>query len=208
MTQSLAPITKIIEAMRAGKMVILVDDERRENEGDFVIPAQMASPEQINFMAKYGRGLICLAMSPQHIDRLELPMMVSKNECALGTAFTVSIDAAQNVTTGISAYDRSHTIMLAADPSSTRADFSVPGHIFPLRAVEGGVTARPGHTEASVELARLAGFNDAAVICEIMNDDGTMARLPDLEIFAQEHDLLIGSIQDLIAHVKQLESAA
>lgn len=208
MTHILKPIPDVIEDLRAGRMIILVDDARRENEGDLVIPAQIVTPEHVNFMATHGRGLVCLAMSPDHIERLELPLMSDENDCKLGTAFTVSIDAKENTTTGISAYERAETIRLASDLGSKREDFSVPGHVFPLRARPGGVMEREGHTEASVDMSRLAGFTGAAVICEIMNDDGTMARLPDLEIFAAKHALKIASIQDLIAYLHAESCAA
>lgn len=198
----------IIEDMRKERMIILVDDECRENEGDLVIPASIAMPEHINFMAIHGRGLICLAMSADNIDRLGLSMMTENNDCRLGTAFTVSIDARDNITTGISAYDRSHTVRLAANSKSSHSDFRVPGHIFPLRARKGGVLERAGHTETSIELSRLAGFGEAAVICEIMKDDGTMARLPDLIKFAEKHNLHIASISDVIDYICHKRSAA
>lgn len=208
MKTKLASVKDIIEDLREQRMIILVDDERRENEGDLVIPASIATPERINFMATHGRGLICLAMSADNIDRLGLSLMTENNDCRLGTAFTISIDARDNTTTGISAYDRSHTVRLAANPQSSHSDFRIPGHIFPLRARKGGVLERAGHTEASVELSRLAGFGEAAVICEIMKDDGTMARLPDLIKFAERHNLHIASISDVIDYVHQKRSAA
>lgn len=208
MSSTLSTIETILQEARAGRMFILIDDERRENEGDLVIPADTISPQGVNFMATHGRGLICLAMEPAGIDRLSLPQMVEENSCKLGTAFTVSIDAKDNVSTGISADDRAHTIKLAANPKSTINDFSMPGHIFPLRAHDQGALGRPGHTEASVDIAKLAGFSGAAVICEIMNEDGSMARLPNLETFAEKHDLKIGSIADLIAYLKQKNLAA
>lgn len=208
MTHTLTPTAEIISDLRAGKMIILVDDENRENEGDLVIPAAIASADQINFMATYGRGLICLALSDENIKRLDLGPMSQSNDCRLGTAFTVSIDAKEGITTGISAFDRALTVQLAADPTSRRQDLAVPGHIFPLHARTGGVLERAGHTEASVELARLSGYTHAAVICEIMKDDGTMARLPDLIEFAQQHDLRIGSIHDLITYVRAEKEAA
>ncbi len=201
MTSPLAPISSIVNAIKNGHMVIIVDDERRENEGDLVIPAALTTPEHINFMATHGRGLICLAMSDREIDRLELPLMSEKNDCKLGTAFTVSIDARENVTTGISAYDRAHTIQTACNPNSRRADLAVPGHIFPLRAHTQGLASRSGHTEAAVELAKLAEQGEAGVICEIMKDDGTMARLPDLIEFSEKHNLLIGSIAALTEYL-------
>ena len=202
MQYPLASIQEIIDDARNGNMFILVDDERRENEGDLIILAEKITPEAINFMATHGRGLICLAMSPKEIDRLSLPPMTQHNSCKLGTAFTVSIDAKENISTGISTADRAHTVKLAINSKSTINDFSVPGHVFPLRAHNDGVVARAGHTEASVDIAKLAGFNGASVICEIMNEDGTMSRLPDLETFAKTHSLKIGTITDLIQHVK------
>ncbi len=208
MKSSLTSIPDLLDDARTGRMVILVDDERRENEGDLVLPASIVTPEHINFMATHGRGLICLAMSGGDTDRLGLPPMSKENDCTLGTAFTVSIDAREGVTTGISAFDRAHTIRIAADPHSTRQDFRVPGHIFPLRANDGGVLERPGHTEAAVELSKLAGMGEAAAICEIMNDDGTMARLPDLFEFADRYDLQIGSIAALIEYVRSRKDAA
>ncbi len=193
-------IESAIEDIRLGKMVILVDDEDRENEGDLVMAAELVRPEDINFMALYARGLICLPMEAHHLDRLGIPMMVEKNASKYETAFTVSIEAAQGVTTGISAADRAHTIRVAVDPNSTEADVISPGHIFPLRAKRGGVLARAGQTEGSVDLAKLAGLSGAGVICEIMNDDGSMARLPELEIFAKRYDIKIVCINDLIAY--------
>ena len=190
----------MIEEARNGRMFILVDDEGRENEGDLVIPAQMATPEAINFMAKYGRGLICLAMTGERIEELGLPLMARKNESRHETAFTVSIEAKEGITTGISAPDRAHTVAVAVDPSKGAADIVTPGHIFPLMAREGGVLVRTGHTEAAVDISRLAGLNPAGVICEIMNDDGTMARRDDLIAFAQQHGLKIATIADLIAY--------
>jgi 3,4-dihydroxy 2-butanone 4-phosphate synthase / GTP cyclohydrolase II len=190
----------IIEDMRNGRMVILVDAEDRENEGDLVIPAQMATPDAVNFMARFGRGLICLALTPQRAGELRLESMVRANASRTGTAFTVSIEARDGVTTGISASDRARTIAAAIDPTKDHSAIVSPGHIFPLVARDGGVLIRAGHTEASVDLARMAGLYPAAVICEIMNDDGTMARLPDLVGFAQRHGLKIGAIDALIAH--------
>jgi 3,4-dihydroxy 2-butanone 4-phosphate synthase/GTP cyclohydrolase II len=195
----LSPTSEIIEDMRNGRMVILVDAEDRENEGDLVIPAQMATPDAINFMAKHGRGLICLSLTEQRAHDLNLASMVPENASRTGTAFTVSIEAREGVTTGISAHDRSHTILTAIDSSKGAADIVSPGHVFPLIARDGGVLVRAGHTEASVDLARMAGLTPAAVICEIMNDDGTMSRLPELVSFAQKHGLKIGTIEDLIA---------
>lgn len=189
-----------IEAIRAGAMVIMVDDEDRENEGDLVFAAEKVSPDHINFMARHGRGLICLAMDGTLIDRLELPMMVRDNQASLGTAFTVSIEARHGVTTGISAKDRSTTVLAAIADGARPDDVVSPGHIFPLRARKGGVLVRTGQTEGSVDLARLAGLKSAAVICEIMRDDGEMARMPELERFAAEHGLVICSVADLIAY--------
>ena len=191
---------ELIEEARNGRMFILVDHEDRENEGDLVIPAQMATPDAITFMATHGRGLICLALGSERIDRLGLPLMAASNQSRHETAFTVSIEAREGVTTGISAHDRARTISVAIDPRSTAADIATPGHVFPLRAREGGVLVRAGHTEAAVDFARLAGLNPSGVICEIMADDGTMARLPQLVAFAQRHGLKVGTISDLIAY--------
>lgn len=196
----LSPIEDIIEDARNGKMFILIDDEDRENEGDLVIPAQMATPDAVNFMATHGRGLICLTLTRERTKQLGLPMMPQTHGQRLATNFTVSIEAAEGVTTGISAPDRARTITVAIDPRTTEADIVTPGHIFPLAARDGGVLVRAGHTEAGVDIARLAGLNPSAVICEIMNDDGTMSRLPDLVKFAQFHGLKIGAIADLIAY--------
>lgn len=196
----LAPIEDVIEDARNGKMFILVDAEDRENEGDLVIPAQMATPDAINFMAKYGRGLICLSMTEERAKQLNLELMSAHNQSRHQTAFTVSIEAREGVTTGISAHDRAHTIAVAIDPTKNYADIATPGHVFPLVAREGGVLVRAGHTEAAVDIARLAGLYPAGVICEIMNDDGTMARLPDLVQFAQLHGLKVATIADLIAY--------
>jgi 3,4-dihydroxy 2-butanone 4-phosphate synthase / GTP cyclohydrolase II len=190
----------IIEEMRNGRMVILVDAEDRENEGDLVIPAQMATPDAVNFMARFGRGLICLTLSQARATELRLESMVRKNASRTGTAFTVSIEARDGITTGISAHDRARTIAAAIDQSKDHTAIVSPGHVFPLVARDGGVLIRAGHTEASVDLCRLAGLSPAAVICEIMNDDGTMARLPDLIPFAARHGLKIGAIDQLIAH--------
>ncbi|MCA8928852.1 MAG: 3,4-dihydroxy-2-butanone-4-phosphate synthase [Alphaproteobacteria bacterium] len=181
-------------------MFILVDDEDRENEGDLVIPAQMATPDAINFMAKHGRGLICLSLTKQRVQELDLPLMPRDNRQRQSTAFTVSIEASEGVTTGISAGDRARTISVAIDPTKGKNDLSTPGHVFPLEAREGGVLVRAGHTEAAVDISRLAGLNPSGVICEIMNDDGSMARLTDLIPFAQYHNLKIGAIADLIAY--------
>ena len=195
-------IAGAIADIRGGKMVILVDDEDRENEGDLTLAAQFVTPEAVNFMATHGRGLICLALSEEQVDRLKLPMMQSPGRLgpALGTAFTVSIEARDGVTTGISAADRAHTIRVAANPEARPDEIITPGHIFPLRARKGGVLVRTGQTEGSVDLARLAGLTPAGVICEIMNDDGSMARLPDLEIFGRKHGLRIVTIADLIRY--------
>jgi 3,4-dihydroxy 2-butanone 4-phosphate synthase/GTP cyclohydrolase II len=198
--QFLSPIEEVVEDARNGRMFILVDAEERENEGDLVIPAQMATPDTINFMAKHGRGLICLALTPERAKQLHLELMSRSNRSRHSTAFTVSIEAKEGVSTGISAHDRSHTIAVAIDPTKDYRDIMTPGHVFPLVAKEGGVLVRAGHTEAAVDLARLAGLYPAGVICEIMNDDGTMARLPDLIAFAERHDLKIATIADLIAY--------
>ncbi len=195
-----SPIEEILEDFRNGKMIILVDAEERENEGDLVIPAQMATPAAINFMARYGRGLICLSVTEGRANDLNLEFMARKNEARNRTAFTVSIEAREGIATGISAADRAHTIRTAIDPSKGAHDIVSPGHVFPLVAREGGVLVRAGHTEASVDLARLAGLYPAGVICEIMNDDGTMARMPDLVAFAQLHGLKVGTIEDMIAY--------
>jgi 3,4-dihydroxy 2-butanone 4-phosphate synthase / GTP cyclohydrolase II len=203
---NLHPITEIIADIKLGKMVILVDDEDRENEGDLIIAGQFVSPEAVNFMAKYGRGLVCLALTEARCRQLNLPLMVRDNRAPLGTAFTVSIEAATGVTTGISAHDRSRTIQVAVAPDAKPEDIVQPGHIFPLMAQAGGVLVRAGHTEASCDLAHLAGLTPAAVICEILKDDGTMARLPDLFEFSREHGLKIGSIADLIHYRSQNES--
>jgi 3,4-dihydroxy 2-butanone 4-phosphate synthase/GTP cyclohydrolase II len=194
----LATIEETIAAIGRGDLVILVDDEDRENEGDLVIAAEKVTAASINFMAKFGRGLICLSMTEERLEQLQIPMMVSQNSAQFGTAFTVSVEAREGVTTGISAADRARTIQVAIDDASTPEDLVRPGHIFPLRARDGGVLVRTGQTEGSVDLARLAGLKPAAVICEILNDDGTMARLPQLEVFAREHNLLIASVADLI----------
>lgn len=196
----LSTIPEILEEMRNGRMVVLVDAEDRENEGDLVIPAQMATPDAINFMAKHGRGLVCLALTQTRATELGLEFMVRTNASRNRTAFTQSIEAREGITTGISAHDRARTIATAIDPTKGAGDVVSPGHVFPLIAREGGVLIRAGHTEASVDLARLAGLYPAAVICEIMNDDGTMARVPDLIPFARTHGLKIGTIEDLIAY--------
>ena len=191
---------EIIEEARNGRMVVLVDDEGRENEGDLVIPAQMATPQAITFMARYGRGLICLALTRQRVEELALPLMSRQNGTRQKTAFTVSIEAKEGVTTGISAPDRARTIAVAIDPTKSAEDIVSPGHVFPLVARDGGVLVRAGHTEAAVDIARLAGLNPSGVVCEVMNDDGTMARRDDLARFAQFHNLKIGTIADLIAY--------
>jgi len=203
------PLTKIkdvLEDLRQGKMVILVDDEDRENEGDLTLAAEKVTPEAINFMAKYGRGLICLSLAPEIIERLKLPLMVHDNRSPYKTAFTVSIEAREGVTTGISAADRARTIAVAVADDSKPDDLVQPGHVFPLRARRGGVLFRTGQTEGSVDLARLAGLKPAGVICEIMNDDGSMARMPDLIKFAETHGLKIASIADIIAYRMRTES--
>jgi len=199
-TRVLVSIEEIIDEARNGRMFILVDDEDRENEGDLIVPAQMATPDAINFMATYGRGLICLALTPQRIETLGLPPMSRSNGTRHETAFTVSIEAREGVTTGISAADRARTVSVAIDASKTADDIVTPGHVFPLAAREGGVLVRAGHTEAAVDISRLAGLNPSGVICEIMNEDGTMARLDDLMRFGRKHGLKIGTIRDLIAY--------
>jgi len=202
----IADMEEVLEDLRQGKMIILVDDEARENEGDLTIAAEKVTPEAINFMAKYGRGLICLALAPPIVEQLNLPLMVHDNRSPFKTAFTVSIEAKQGVTTGISAADRSHTVLTAVAEDADPEDLIQPGHIFPLRARKGGVLFRTGQTEGSVDLARLAGLRPAAVICEIMNEDGTMARMPDLEEFAKIHDMKIASVADIIAYRMCTES--
>jgi 3,4-dihydroxy 2-butanone 4-phosphate synthase / GTP cyclohydrolase II len=201
-----SPIEDVIEDIRQGKMIILVDDADRENEGDLTMAAESATPEAINFMARYGRGLICLALAPEIVERLRLPMMTRDNQSPFQTAFCVSIEARRGVTTGISAADRATTIRAAVAEDAKPEDLVSPGHVFPLRARKGGVLVRTGQTEGSVDLARLAGFKSAAVICEIMNDDGTMARMPDLEQFAGLHGLKIATIADLVAYRLKNES--
>jgi len=198
--ENLASIPEIIEEVRNGRIIVLVDDEDRENEGDLIVAAQMATPAAINFMAKFGRGLICLALTRSRVDELGLPLMARDNLSRHQTAFTVSIEAREGVTTGISAPDRARTIAVAIDPTRGKNDIVSPGHVFPLVARDGGVLVRAGHTEAAVDLARLAGLNPAGVLCEIMKDDGTMARLPDLFGFAQTHGLKMATIADLIAY--------
>ncbi len=197
---AISSIEEIIDEARNGRMFILVDHEDRENEGDLVIPAQMATPDAVNFMATHGRGLICLTMTSERIAQLGLPLMASTNSSRHETAFTVSIEAREGVSTGISAGDRARTISVAIDASKGPADIATPGHIFPLRARDGGVLVRAGHTEAATDISRLAGLNPSGVICEIMKEDGEMARLPDLVAFAQKHNLKIGTISDLIAY--------
>ncbi|HEU4656467.1 MAG TPA: bifunctional 3,4-dihydroxy-2-butanone-4-phosphate synthase/GTP cyclohydrolase II [Capillimicrobium sp.] len=199
-TKPFAKIEDAIEDIRAGKMVVVCDDENRENEGDLTMAAQFATPDAINFMAKEGRGLICLALTPERCDELGLDLMAAKNESPFETAFTVSIEAREGVTTGISAADRAHTIQVAIDPESAPRDLVQPGHVFPLKAKPGGVLERTGQTEAAVDLARLAGLNPAGVICEIMNDDGTMARVPDLVGYCERHGLKMITVADLIAY--------
>lgn len=201
-----ATIETAIEDIRQGKMVILVDDEDRENEGDLTMAAEMVTPEAINFMARYGRGLICLTLTAEKCDQLRLRPMVDNNTSAFSTAFTVSIEAKKGVTTGISAADRAHTILTAVADGAVSDDLSRPGHVFPLRARNGGVLVRTGQTEGSVDLSRLAGLKPAGVICEIMNDDGTMARMPQLKKFAKEHGIKICTIRDLIAYRMKHES--
>ena len=197
---SISSIQELIEGARKGKMFILVDHEDRENEGDLVIPAEKVTPEIVNFMATYGRGLICLALTSDRLDALGLPLMAASNSSRHETAFTVSIEAREGVTTGISAHDRARTINVAINPKSGAQDIATPGHVFPLRARNGGVLVRAGHTEAAVDIARLANLNGSGVICEIMNDDGTMARLSDLLSFSKKHSLKVGTISDLIAY--------
>ena len=203
---SVSTIEEAIDDIKNGKMVILVDDEDRENEGDLCMAAEYATPEGINFMAKYGRGLICLSLSEDIANKLNLPPMVSENRCRFGTAFTVSIEAKHGVTTGISAVDRATTIQTAVADGAVSGDLVSPGHVFPIRAQKGGVLARTGQTEGSVDIPRLAGLKPAGVICEVMKDDGTMARMPDLEIFAREHHIRIVTIADLIQFRIQQES--
>jgi 3,4-dihydroxy 2-butanone 4-phosphate synthase/GTP cyclohydrolase II len=201
----ISPTEELLEEARRGRMFILVDDEDRENEGDLVIPAQFATPDAINVMARYARGLICLSMTRARVDQLGLPLMAQSNGTRHQTAFTVSIEARDGVTTGISAADRARTVAVAINPELGREHIVTPGHVFPLVAREGGTLVRAGHTEAAVDFARLAGLNPSGVICEIMNDDGTMARMPDLVAFAQHHGLKLGTIADLIAHRRRTE---
>ena len=203
---AISPIEEIVADMKAGRIVILVDEEDRENEGDLVLAAEHVTPEAINFMARFGRGLICLTLTRERCERLRLPPMAARNGAKHSTAFTVSIEAAEGVTTGISAADRARTVQAAVARDAKAEDLVQPGHIFPLQAVDGGVLMRAGHTEAGCDLAAMAGLMPAAVICEIMKDDGTMARLPDLQLFAAEHGLKIGTIADLIEHRSRNES--
>jgi len=199
-SDAISPIEDIIEDARNGRMVVLVDHEDRENEGDLFVPAQMATPEKINFMATHGRGLICLCLTEKRVDELGLALMTSQNQSRHETAFTVSIEAREGISTGISAHDRARTVAVAIDAGYGPQDIASPGHVFPLRARDGGVLVRAGHTEAAVDISRLAGLNPSGVICEVMNDDGTMARLPELIAFAQKHGLKVGTISDLIAY--------
>jgi len=203
---AISPVEDIVADMRLGRMVILVDEEDRENEGDLVMAAEHVTPEAVNFMARYGRGLICLTLTKERCESLHLPPMTARNGDKKGTAFTVSIEAAEGVTTGISAADRACTVQAAVAKNAKPEDLVQPGHIFPLQAVEGGVLMRAGHTEAGCDLAAMAGCTPASMICEIMKDDGTMARLPDLQLFAAEHGLKIGTIADLIHHRSRMES--
>jgi 3,4-dihydroxy 2-butanone 4-phosphate synthase/GTP cyclohydrolase II len=202
----ISPVPELVAELAAGRMVILVDEEDRENEGDLVLAADHVTPEAINFMAKFGRGLMCLTLTRERCERLQLPPMATRNGTPHGTAFTVSIEAAEGVTTGISAADRSRTVQAAVARDARPSDLVQPGHIFPLQAQDGGVLMRAGHTEAGCDLAGMAGLTPASVICEIMNDDGSMARLPDLEIFAQAHGLKIGTIADLITYRSRNET--
>ncbi|MFM8344287.1 MAG: 3,4-dihydroxy-2-butanone-4-phosphate synthase, partial [Betaproteobacteria bacterium] len=202
----ISPIPELVAELAAGRMVILVDEEDRENEGDLVLAADHVTPQAINFMAKHGRGLICLTLTRERCERLRLPPMAARNGTKHSTAFTVSIEAATGVSTGISAADRARTIEVAVAPHAQASDLVQPGHVFPLQAQDGGVLMRAGHTEAGCDLAGMAGLSPSAVICEIMNDDGTMARLPDLGVFAREHGLKIGTIADLIQHRSHNES--
>ncbi|MBJ7376246.1 3,4-dihydroxy-2-butanone-4-phosphate synthase [Sphingobium sp.] len=204
-SEGISSIEDIIHDAINGLPYILVDADDRENEGDVIIPAQFATPRQINFMAKHARGLICLAITKSRAEQLKLPPMAINNQSGHGTAFTISIEAREGVTTGISAQDRAHTIAVAVDPTKTSADIVSPGHVFPLTARDGGVLVRAGHTEAAVDISRLAGLTPAGVICEVMNDDGSMARLPELLVFAREHGLKVGTIADLIAYRRRFE---
>lgn len=203
---SLSSCEELIEELRAGRMIILADDEDRENEGDLVMAAEWVTPEAVNFMAKHARGLICLALTEEQVHRLRIPLMVQDSNAKFKSAFTVSIEAAEGVTTGISAFDRAQTIRVAADEASGPTDVVTPGHVFPLMAKEGGVLVRAGHTEASIDLSRMAGLKSAAVICEIMNEDGSMARMPELKAFAAKHQMKVGCIADIISHRLKHES--
>lgn len=207
MDSFLSSIEDVIEDARNGRMFILVDEEDRENEGDVCIPAQMATPDVINFMARHARGLVCLSLTSDRVEALNLPQMTNVNRALHETAFTVSIEAREGVTTGISAHDRAHTVSVAIDPTKGAQDIVMPGHVFPLVARDGGVLVRAGHTEAVVDISRLAGLNPSGVICEVMNDDGTMARLPDLVKFAQFHGLKVGTIRDLIAYRRRYDNS-
>ncbi len=201
-----ASVKDAIQAVRSGKLIIIIDDEDRENEGDLMVAAERVTPDIINFMAKYGRGLICLPLREERLKALELPLMVAENTAQFQTAFTVSIDAKEGITTGISAYDRAKTILTAIDPKTSPSDLARPGHIFPLKAMNGGVLERAGQTEAAVDIARLAGLKEAGVICEIMNEDGTMARMPQLETYSQTYDIPILTITDLIKYRMKTET--
>lgn len=206
-------IEEIIEDIRQGKMVVMMDDEKRENEGDLIIAAEKITPAHINFMLQYGRGVVCLPLAQSLCETLRIPLMVPKKPCQRRANFTVSIEATEGVTTGVSAFDRAHTILTAVRKGATAADLTQPGHVFPLMAQPGGVLTRPGHTEASVDLALLAGFAPAAVICEILKEDGSMARRPELEVFVKEHGLKLGTVADLVRYrlkqeATQLESAS
>jgi 3,4-dihydroxy 2-butanone 4-phosphate synthase/GTP cyclohydrolase II len=205
---SFEKVETLIAELQQGRMILLVDDEHRENEGDLIVAAEFVTSEKINFMITHARGLVCLALAPEIVDRLELPLMVpfDKNGAPNKTAFTVSIEASSGISTGISAADRALTIQVAANPHAKPSDISTPGHIFPLKARAGGVLERPGHTEASVDYMKLAGLTPAAAICEVMNEDGTMARLPDLIRFANKHQLKIGTIHDLIENFRREQS--
>jgi 3,4-dihydroxy 2-butanone 4-phosphate synthase / GTP cyclohydrolase II len=205
LSSALSTPDELIEEARNGRMIILADDDNRENEGDLYIPAQMCTPQMVNFMAMHARGLICLALTQERADELRIPMMTQFNRAPLQTAFTVSIEAAEGVSTGISAHDRAHTIAVAIDPTKGPQDIVVPGHVFPLVARAGGTLVRAGHTEAAVDIARLAGLTPAGVICEVMKDDGTMARMPDLVQFAQLHGLKLGTVADLIAYRRRYD---
>jgi 3,4-dihydroxy 2-butanone 4-phosphate synthase/GTP cyclohydrolase II len=204
--QKVASVKDAIQAVKSGRMIIIVDDEERENEGDLMVAAEKVTPDIINFMAKYARGLICLPLREERLKALDLPLMVAENTAQFQTAFTVSIDAKEGITTGISAYDRAKTILTAIDPNTSPSDLARPGHIFPLKAMDGGVLERAGQTEAAVDISRLAGLTEAGVICEIMNEDGTMARMPQLETFSQTYDIPILTIADLIKYRMKTET--